>query len=142
MTRSHHTKAHPFPLLDDRGLRRFGIVTGAMFAALFGLLFPWLLDRPIPTWPWVVLTVLALAGAFTPRLLRPLYNAWMRAALWMSRLTTPVILGVAFFLVITPFGLVMRAAGKDPMRRRWDRAANSYRVKSRRTTRENLERPY
>lgn len=133
---------HVIPELDERGLRQFGIVTGAMFAGLFGLLFPWLLERPIPTWPWVVLAVLALAGFFTPRLLRPLYHGWMRAALWLSRLTTPVILGVAFFLLITPFGLVMRAIGKDPMRRRWDFSADSYRVESKRTSKESLEKPY
>lgn len=136
------TDPHPIPPLDDRGLRRFGIVTGAMFAALFGLLFPWLLDRPIPAWPWVVFAALGVAGLVTPRLLRPLYYGWMRVALWMSRLTTPVVLGVAFFLVITPFALVMRALGKDPLRRKWDPAADSYRVESKRSNRDSLEKPY
>lgn len=140
MTRKGDPRA--IPELDERGLRQFGIVTGAMFAGLFGLLFPWLLDRAIPTWPWVVFAVLALAGIFIPRSLRPLYHGWMRAALWMSKLTTPVILGVVFFLLVTPFGLVMRAVGKDPMRRGWDACAESYRVESKRTSRESLEKPY
>jgi hypothetical protein len=136
------TDRHAIPPLDERGLRRFGIVTGAMFAGLFGLLFPWLLDRSVPIWPWVIFAVLVLVGLFAPRLLRPLYYGWMRVALWMSRLTTPVILGVAFFLVITPFGLVMRALGKDPTRRKWDPAADSYRVESKRTDKDSLEKPY
>lgn len=136
------TRSHPIPALDDPGLRRFGLVTGALFAALFGLLFPWLLHRPVPAWPWVVFAVLGVAGLFTPRLLRPVYYGWMRVALWMSRLTTPIILGVAFFLVITPFALVLRALGKDPMRRKWDPATDSYRVEVKRTSRESLEKPY
>jgi hypothetical protein len=142
LTRSHLRKGPAIPPIDERGLRRFGLVTGAMFAGLFGLLFPWLLDRPIPAWPWTLFAVLAAMGLLTPRWLRPLYYGWMHAALWLSRFTTPVILGVAFFLVVTPIGLIMRAVGRDPMNRRWNRDADSYRVRSRRTNRESLERPY
>ena len=136
------TDRHTIPPLDEPGLRRFGIVTGAMFAGLFGLLFPWLLDRAVPLWPWIVFAVLAIAGLLTPRYLRPVYMGWMHAALWLSRFTTPVVLSAAFFLVVTPIGLVMRAVGRDPMRRRWSRDTDTYRVKSTRATKESLERPY
>jgi hypothetical protein len=136
------TDRHTIPPLDEPGLRRFGIVTGAMFAGLFGLLFPWLLDRAVPLWPWIVFAVLAIAGLLTPRYLRPVYTGWMHAALWLSRFTTPVVLSAAFFLVVTPIGLVMRAVGRDPMRRRWSRDTDTYRVKSTRATKESLERPY
>jgi len=136
------TDRHTIPPLDEPGLRRFGIVTGAMFAGLFGLLFPWLLDRAVPLWPWIVFAVLAIAGLLTPRYLRPVYTGWMHAALWLSRFTTPVVLSAAFFLVVTPIGLVMRAVGRDPMHRRWNRDADTYRVRSTRATKESLERPY
>jgi hypothetical protein len=42
------SSAHTIPALDRNGLRRFGITTGGIIAALFGLFFPWLLERPIP----------------------------------------------------------------------------------------------
>ena len=44
---------HTIPELDRTGLREFGIVTGGIVAVLFGLLFPWLLERSFPLWPWV-----------------------------------------------------------------------------------------
>ena len=49
------------PELDRSGLRKFGITTGAMVVALFGLLFPWLLEVDYPRWPWVLLLVVVLA---------------------------------------------------------------------------------
>lgn len=43
--------AHEIPELDRKGLRQFGLVTGGIVAGLFGLLFPWLLERALPLWP-------------------------------------------------------------------------------------------
>ena len=40
------------PELDRRGLRSFGLTTGLMVAALFGLALPWLLEHQVPIWPW------------------------------------------------------------------------------------------
>ncbi len=62
--------------------------------------------------------------------------------LLMSRITTPLILGVVFYLVITPMSLVMRLAGKDYMARRLDRKARSYRIESPATPPERLEKPF
>lgn len=61
-------------------------------------------------------TLLAL-GLAIPSRLGPLYRGWMRFALVLSKVTTPIFMGVVFFLVITPTGIVMRLLGKDPLRR-------------------------
>ena len=53
---------HEIPDLDRRGLRDFGLVTGAIFVALFGLFFPWILNVAFPTWPWVLAAVLGVWG--------------------------------------------------------------------------------
>ena len=45
---------HVIPELDREGLRKFGLTTGAVFVAIFGLFFPWILDKNWPTWPWFV----------------------------------------------------------------------------------------
>ena len=39
---------HKIPVLDRKGLREFGLVTGGIIAGLFGLFFPWLIERPFP----------------------------------------------------------------------------------------------
>lgn len=126
--RSLNLTSHPdIPTLDRKGLRSFGIVTGAMFVAIFGLFFPWLLDLKFPVWPWVIFGVLGGVGLIFPEVLRPVYYWWMRFALLLSRITTPIILGILFYLMFTPMALVMRMMGKDPMKRKFMEDEQSYR---------------
>lgn len=136
------TTAHSFPEPDRKGLREFGIVTGTIVAVLFGLFFPWLLERDLPLWPWVFAGAFTLWALVAPESLRPIYRLWMRLGLLLSQVTTPIILGIIFFFVILPVALVMRLAGHDPMARRFDDQAESYRVPSHPPKRENMERPF
>ncbi len=132
---------HSIPELDRKGLRDFGLVTGAIVAALFGLFFPWLLERSLPLWPWALFAVLGIWGLLAPMSLRPVYRVWMRFGLLMSRVTTPLIMGIVFFLMITPMALVLKLLGKDAMARKLDNSM-SYRVPSRKPPIENLKRPF
>ena len=61
--------------------------------------------------------LLLVAGALIPSKLGPVYRGWMRFALILSRITTPIFMGIVFFLVITPIGLIMRFLGRNPVRR-------------------------
>lgn len=133
---------HTIPELDRQGLRDFGLVTGAIVAALFGLFFPWLLENSIPIWPWVIAGVLAVWALTAPLTLKPVYRQWMRLGLLLSKITTPIILGVVFFLVIFPTGAIMRLIGYDPMARRLDDSVKSYRVKSQTKPKEHMEKPF
>ena len=130
------------PELDRQGLRRFGLSTGAIVAGLFGLLLPWLFGAALPVWPWVVLAVLGLWALVAPDLLRPVYRAWMRLGLVMNRITLPIIMGLVFYLVLAPIGLVFRLTGRDPLRRRLAPAAASYTQAAEQPPRDNLERPF
>ncbi len=139
---------HAIPELDRRGLREFALTTGTVVAVLFGLIIPWLLGRQIAllnwpgNWPWVLFTVLAAWGLIAPSTLRPLYRLWMRFGLVMTRITSPIMLGLVFYLVFAPAGLIMRAFGKDGMSRKFDKNAESYRVQSKKAPPEKLERPF
>ena len=129
------------PELDRKGLREFGIVTGGIVATLFGLVFPWLFERAWPIWPWIFFGVFAVLGVTFPTALRPIYRSWMRFGIMMSRITTPLLTGLVFFLGITPLGLARRLFGSDPMNREFT-DADSYRVPSKKAPIENLKRPY
>ena len=133
---------HAIPELDRRGLRHFGLITGGLFATLFGLFFPWLLNGTSPYWPWIVGGVLALWALIAPGTMRGFYRTWMRFALLLSRITTPLIMGLVFFLVITPVGFIMKLLGRDIMARRMDRGIKSYRVPSRKSPKIHMERPF
>ncbi len=133
---------HQITPIDRKGLREFGLLTGAIVAVLFGLFFPWLLERAIPLWPWIVAAVLGGWGLIAPESLRPVYSGWMKLGMLLSKITTPIILGVVFFVVMLPIGLLMRVLSNDPMARKFDAGATSYRVASPKVPKENVERPF
>jgi len=134
---------HAIPELDRKGYRDFGLVTGAIVAVLFGLFFPWLFDRPLPLWPWIVLAVLGSWGLIAPMTLRPVYKVWMKFGLFMGTyIMTPLIMFIVFYGLFMPMGLIMRMFGKDGMARKLDSTAASYRVVSTKSPAKNLERPF
>ncbi len=133
---------HTIPELDKKGLREFGFAFGVVFVVIFGLFFPWLLERDWPIWPWVIAAPLWALALVHPPWLRPVYRIWMRFGLLASRVMTPLVLGIVFFVMISPMALVMRLMGKDPMRRALDPKQTSYRVMSTKSPKEKLERPF
>ena len=104
--------------------RAFGIVFAAVFA-LIGL-WPLLADGGVRLWA-LALAFLFLAAAFlAPRALAPLNRLWFRFGNLLHRIVNPLVMGLLFFTTVTPIALLMRLAGKDPLRLRFDRAAKSY----------------
>ena len=136
--------------LDAAGYRKFGITTAIIVAILFGLLLPWLLhyfwpatfDGAIPFWPWILAGVLGGVGLVYPVALQPVYIIWMKFGLVMNWINTRLILGMLFYLMFLPIGLLMRLFGKDPMKRKLNKELASYRVISEYDDKDNVERPY
>ena len=133
---------HVIPELDRKGLREFGLTTGAAVIVIFGLFFPWMLEVEWPTWPWVIAAVLWTLALIQPKWLRWIYRTWMRFGLLASRVMTPLVLGIVFFVMISPMAIVRRLMGKDPMQRALDPNQISYRVQSRKSPKEKLEKPF
>ncbi len=130
------------PKLDKKGYRDFALTTGGVFAVLFGGFLPWLFGFSYPMWPWILLAVLGAWGLLAPTTLRPIYVAWMTLALLINKVTTPLILGIVFYLVISPTALVLRVLKKDPIPKKFDSSVKSYRVHSDKKSHEDLERPF
>ena len=99
--------------------RRFAFPVGTAFLALAAIL--WWRDHATPMWVTAGLgAALYAAGVAAPGQLGPVYRGWMRLALMISKVTTPIFMGVVYFLVFTPAGLIMRAVGKRPIVHRPD----------------------
>ena len=104
--------------------RSFGVV----FAVVFLLIAGWpLWYGEAPRW-WAagVAAVFALIAMVRPALLAGLNRQWMKLGLLLGKVVSPIALGLLFYGVITPIGAVMRLAGKDPLRLKFDRGADSY----------------
>ena len=84
---------------------------------------------------------LVVAGLFVPVAARAFHNAWMRFAVALGHINSRVLLTLMYYLVMTPYGLVSRLVGRDPLRRRGERA-ESYWIERKRTRqeREQFER--
>jgi hypothetical protein len=131
------------PVLDNKGLRKFGLTTGAIIVVLFALFFPWVFDMvAMPKWPWIIAGLLWLPALVMPGLLRPVYTTWMKIGHAIGWVNTRIILGVLFYLLVLPMGLVMRLFGKDPMAREKNKSASSYRIESVSEPKERLEKPF
>lgn len=128
--------------MNKKELREFGFVTGVIVAGLFGLLLPWLLSKPYPLWPWYVLAVLVGLALVMPTALRPVYKTWMRFGAIMGWINTRIILGVVFYILFTPISMLLKVIGKDPMHRHLDNKLKSYRVASKHSPREQMEKPF
>lgn len=96
--------------------RRFAFTLAAAFAALAGLV--WWRGEPRVAIALVATgAALAVAGVTVPRQLGPVQRVWMGLAQAISRLTTPIILGIVYYGVITPMGVLRRTIGRSPLRR-------------------------
>lgn len=104
--------------------RTFGFV----FAAFFLIIAAWpLLSRAgFRWWAGAIAAAFLLVALARPQLLAGLNRQWMRFGVFLGHIVSPIALGILFYLVLTPLALVMRLAGKDPLRLRFERGAASY----------------
>lgn len=103
--------------------RRFGLTVGIAFAVLGGLAW-WRGRLLVAGVAGGVGLALVIAALVVPARLGPIQRAWMGLAAAMSRITTPVFMGVVYFVVVTPIGLLRRLAGKNSLLR--PRTAKSF----------------
>lgn len=113
--------SQPLPLPSERSF-------GTVFVVFFALVAAFGLWRQAGWWVWPAgLSLLTLIVTLArPILLRPLNRQWMRLALLLNAIFSPIILGIMFYLVFTPMALVMRVIGRDAMKRRVEPGTKSY----------------
>jgi hypothetical protein len=104
--------------------RAFGLVFAAVFLVIAG--WPLLHGEALRWWACLVGAAFALVALAKPMLLARLNRLWTKLGILLGRVVSPIALGILFYAVLTPLGLLMRLAGKDPLRRGRDAGAPSY----------------
>jgi hypothetical protein len=113
--------------LDDKQLRSFGLIVGVGFAVIG--VGPMVFRHEGPRlWAFAIAAPLALLGLVAPSTLVYPYKVWMALGGALGYVNTRIILSVMYFTIFLPAGLLMRALGKDPMRRKLDPKGETYRV--------------
>lgn len=104
--------------------RSFGMV----FTVFFLLLGMWPLRKGGPVRWWSVALGISFAAIalVRPAALHPMNLAWAKLSLLLARVVNPIVMGLLFFVVVTPIALILRLLSKDPLRLRFDPAASSY----------------
>lgn len=115
------------PIPNNRTLRSFGLLVGGAWGVIG--LWPLVFRREPPRlWALGLMAALVGLGLVFPRALRHPYRGWMALGHALGYVNSRILLSLVFYLVVTPMGFVMRLFGKDPMRRRFDAGATSYRI--------------
>ena len=91
--------------------RSFGIVFFAVFLLIS--LYPLLNNEHIKIWSLVISLIFLILGLINSKFLSPLNKIWFKFGLFLGKLISPLIMGVIFFLVVTPIALLMKMLGKD-----------------------------
>jgi len=91
--------------------RSFGIIFFVVFL-LIGL-YPLTYDGDIRIGFVIISLIFLVLGLLNSKILTPLNKLWFRFGIFLGRIISPIIMGIIFFLVVTPTGLIMRVFGKD-----------------------------
>jgi hypothetical protein len=114
-------------IVEKKELRNFGLIVGGVFCFI-GL---WPMIRHgdgLRLWAIIPGALLVPLGLIAPNVLGPVFKVWMKVGHVMGWINTRIILGVLYFGLITPMGMVMRLFGWDSMRRALSKDSESYRV--------------
>jgi len=122
-------------------LRSFGLTVGIIFGILG--LWPLVFRGADPRWPLIVLAgCLVLPALVFPRILFWPHKAWMAVGHVMGWINTRIILGVVFYVIITPIGIIRSWLGNDPMGRKLRPDLDTYRVARKQRPASHLTRQY
>ncbi len=91
--------------------RSFGIVFFIVFLAI--ALYPLIYSDNLRIWSLIISLVFLVLGIMNSRILTPFNILWMRFGIFLGKIVSPIIMGLIFFFVVTPTGLIMRIFKKD-----------------------------
>ena len=91
--------------------RSFGIVFFVVFLLIS--IYPFLKDGDIRLWSLIISIIFLFLGLLNSNVLIPLNKLWFRFGLLLGKIISPIIMGIIFFLVVTPIAIIMRLFKKD-----------------------------
>ena len=91
--------------------RSFGLVFFVVFLLIS--IYPFLKDGNIRLWSLIISIIFLVLGLLNSNLLSPLNKLWFRFGLFLGKIISPIIMGIIFFLVVTPIAIIMRLFKKD-----------------------------
>ena len=91
--------------------KSFGIVFFIVFLLI--ALYPLINNGDLRIWSFIIAIIFLILGLINSKVLTPLNKLWFKFGLLLGKVISPIIMGIIFFLVVTPTALIMRIIGKD-----------------------------
>ena len=98
--------------------KSFGIVFFIVFLLI--AIYPLINNGELRIWSLVVAIIFFILGLVNSKVLTPLNKLWFKFGLLLGKIVSPLIMGIIFFLVVTPTALIMRIIGKDLLNLRFN----------------------
>ncbi len=107
--------------------RSFGIIFFVVFLLI--ALYPSTYSGEIRIWSVMISIIFLILGLLNSKILAPLNKLWFRLGIFLGKIVSPLIMGIIFFFVVTPIGLIMRLLGKDLLNLKYNKD-KSYWIKN------------
>ena len=104
--------------------RSFGLVFFFVFVIVS--LWPLLNEDSLRVWSIIISIIFLILGLINSKLLTPLNILWFKFGILLGSVVAPIVMGVVFFLVITPTGFIMKIFNKDLLNKNYDNEKKSY----------------
>ena len=98
--------------------RSFGIVFFLVFLLI--ATYPLINGSELRLWSLVISIIFLFLGLINSKILNPFNKLWFKFGIFLGKIISPVVMGIIFFLVVTPIGLIMRLLGKDVLNLRYN----------------------
>ena len=104
--------------------RSFGLLFFIVFLAIS--LWPLKSQEDLRLWAFILALIFFVLGILNSKFLTPLNKLWMKFGIFLGSIVSPFVMGVVFFMVVTPVGLIMRFLGKDLLRIKKSKFVSTY----------------
>ena len=104
--------------------KNFGLVFFVIFIII--ALWPLLNNGNIRIWSIIVSIIFLILGLLNSKILTPFNKLWMRLGALLGIIVSPIVMGVVYFGIITPIGLIMKLFGKDVLNLKLDKNKKTY----------------
>jgi len=104
--------------------KSFGFLFFVVFIAVS--LWPLKFQEDLRLWALILSLIFLVLGILNSRFLTPLNKLWNKFGIFLGSIVSPIVIGVVFFMIVTPIGLIMRFLGKDLLRVNKNKTASTY----------------
>jgi len=104
--------------------RSFGITFFVVF--LIVGIWPLLYSESIRIWSIIISLIFLFLGLIKFRYLTPLNKLWSKFGILLGSIVNPIVMGLVFFVVLTPIAIIMKLIGKDTLKRKFNKSEKTY----------------